>query len=51
MKTVVSQKSHNGSICDKQFVSRNALYGRRKTKHSNTMHICKICGKSFERER
>ena len=38
------------SVCDKQFVSRNALYGHRKAKHSNIIHICEKCGKSFKRK-
>ena len=45
----VTKKSHRCSVCDKEFVSRNALYGHRIAKHSSTIHICEICGKSFDR--
>ena len=36
--------------CGKMFVSRNALYMHKRGKHSNEVHICEVCGKSFERK-
>ena len=38
------------SICDKQFLSAGALYGHKRTKHSNQSYCCEMCGRHFERK-
>ena len=44
-----TEKDHKCSVCNKYFLSSNALYGHKKAKHSNQLHVCEICGRSFER--